>query len=171
MNTRVSAALRPSHPASFDVRQLIERLTRTDDSAVRFAQRVLLAAVMFPHGAQKLFGWFGGYGYSGTMNFFTNTMGLPSLLALLVIVAESVGAVLLFAGLFSRVAALGIAAVMIGAVLTTHLDVGFFMNWSGTLQGEGYEYHLLALALALPIVLLGGGRYALDTKLSRALRE
>lgn len=126
-------------------------------------QRVLLGAVMFPHGAQKLLGWFGGYGFDGTMTFLTDTVHLPAPLALLVILAESIGALLLIAGLGTRVAALGISAVMLGAVFTTHESVGFFMNWYGNQPGEGYEYHLLALALSVPLVIAGGGRYALDS--------
>jgi putative oxidoreductase len=134
----------------------------TDRSKTLFAQRVLVGLVMFPHGAQKLLGWFGGYGFSGTMNYFTATMHFPALLALLVILAEALGSVGLVVGLGTRVAAFGIAANMIGAVLTTHLSVGFFMNWFGNQPGEGYEYHLLALALAVPLVVRGGGAWALD---------
>jgi len=127
------------------------------------AQRALLGAVMFPHGAQKLLGWFGGYGFEGTMGFFTQQVGLPSALALLVILAESVGALLLIAGLGTRLAAFGISAVMLGAVATTHAANGFFMNWFGNQPGEGFEFHLLALALSVPLVIAGGGRYALDS--------
>jgi putative oxidoreductase len=127
------------------------------------AQRALLGAVMFPHGAQKLLGWFGGYGFEGTMGFFTQQLGLPAPLALLVILAESIGALLLIAGLGTRLAAFGISAVMLGAVVTTHASNGFFMNWFGNQPGEGFEFHLLALALAVPLVIAGGGRYALDS--------
>lgn len=126
-------------------------------------QRVLLGAVMFPHGAQKLLGWYGGYGFDGTMKFLTDTVHLPAPIALLVILAESLGALLLIVGLGTRVAALGISAVMLGAVFTTHESVGFFMNWYGNQPGEGYEYHLLALALSVPLVIAGGGRYAVDS--------
>lgn len=143
-------------------------LLETDSSTARLAQRLVLAAVMFPHGAQKLFGWFGGYGFDGTMGFLTGQVGLPWIVALTVILAESVGALALAAGLLSRIAAAGIAAVMIGAVVTAHLPHGFFMNWSGQQGGEGFEYHLLALALALPIVVRGGGRLAVDAVIARA---
>jgi len=127
------------------------------------AQRALLGAVMFPHGAQKLLGWFGGYGFEGTMGFFTQQVGLPAALALLVILAESIGALLLIAGLGTRLAAFGISAVMLGAVATTHASNGFFMNWFGNQPGEGFEFHLLALALGVPLMIAGGGRYALDS--------
>jgi putative oxidoreductase len=139
-------------------------LFRTDEgNRALLIQRLLLGLVIFPHGAQKLFGWFGGYGFSGTMNFFTGTMHLPSLIALLVILIESIGAVLLALGLLSRLAAAGVSAVMVGAVVTSHLSHGFFMNWFGNQQGEGFEFHLLALALAIPIVIWGGGAAALDS--------
>ena len=145
------------------------RLFQTDASKSRAFQRLVLAAVMFPHGAQKLFGWFGGYGFDGTMGYLTSSVGLPSPLALLVILAESFGAIALAAGAFSRVTAFGIAAVMVGAVLTGHLSHGFFMNWSGTSAGEGFEYHLLALALSLPLIVKGGGAWSLDSEFARKL--
>lgn len=133
------------------------------------AQRLLLAVVIFPHGAQKLLGWFGGYGFSGTMGFFTDTMHLPALIALLVIVGESLGAIVLALGLGTRAAALLISAIMLGAVVTTHLQHGFFMNWFGAQKGEGFEYHLLVLGLSLPLAALGGGRFALDSLLLKRL--
>ena len=132
-------------------------------------QRALLGAVMLPHGAQKLLGWFGGYGFSGTMNYFTGTLHIPSPLAFLVIASEAFGSLGLLLGLGTRLAAFGAAATMIGAVLTTHLQVGFFMNWFGNQPGEGLEYHLLALALALPLLVRGGGALALDRSLLAAL--
>ena len=152
-----------------DIRVLDRVLATTPDRTL-LAQRVALGLIMFPHGAQKLLGWFGGYGFSGTMGFFTGTMGLPAPLAVLIILAESVGAAALVLGAGTRLAALGITAVMIGAVVTTHLPVGFFMNWAGAQRGEGFEYHLLALALALPLLVRGGGALALDGWLIGRLR-
>lgn len=142
-------------------------LLRTDASATRLFQRLVLAAVIFPHGAQKLLGWFGGHGFSATMQSLSGPGGLPWIVALLVVVAESVGSVALALGLLSRLSALGIAAVMLGAMVRVHVPNGFFMNWGGAQAGEGFEYHLLALALALPIVVLGGGRLSLDRYLLR----
>lgn len=144
-------------------------LFETDGSTIRFVQRLVLAAVIFPHGAQKLLGWFGGHGFQGTMTYLTGQAGLPWIVALLVVLAESIGAVLLALGLLSRLGALGIASVMVGAIATVHAKVGFFMNWSGNQAGEGFEFHLLALALALPIVVAGGGRYAIDREIARRL--
>lgn len=131
--------------------------------------RLVVGLTMAAHGTQKLFGWFGGYGFEGTMKFFTETAQIPAPIALLVILGESVGALLLVIGLATRLSALGIALIMIGAVLTTHLEHGFFMNWFGNQAGEGFEFHLLALALAVPLVVWGGGRYAADNLLHARL--
>jgi putative oxidoreductase len=148
---------------------MLERFLETDLSKTLLAQRLLLGVVMLPHGAQKLLGWFGGYGFSGTMEYFTGAMHLPGALAFLVIVSEAFGSLGLILGLGTRLAAFGAAATMIGAVLTTHLQAGFFMNWFGNQPGEGFEYHLLALALALPLLARGGGAFALDRWLLGAL--
>ena len=113
-----------------------------------FIARVILGIVMLPHGMQKLLGWYGGGGFAGTMQFFTS-QGIPWILALLVIVAESFGALGLIVGFLTRIAALGIVCIMLVAIFTVHAQFGFFMNWSGKQPGEGFEYHLLALALAL----------------------
>jgi putative oxidoreductase len=127
-----------------------------------FILRVVLGLVILPHGAQKLFGWFGGYGFKGTMGFFTGTLHIPTVAALLVIAAESFGALGLVFGLFTRLAALGIAAVMLGAAYIAHRPNGFFMNWSGQQKGEGFEYHLLAVGMALVLIVYGGGALSLD---------
>jgi putative oxidoreductase len=146
----------------------MQRFFATDTDRVRLFQRIVLAAVIFPHGAQKLFGWFGGHGFDGTMAFMTQ-QGIPAPLAFLVIIGESFGAVALAFGLFTRLTAFGIAAIMIGAVAMVHWPVGFWMNWTGTQAGEGFEYHLLALALAIPLVIKGGGLGAIDRAIARAI--
>jgi putative oxidoreductase len=138
------------------------RLLSTDRDPTLLFQRVALGAIMLPHGAQKLLGWFGGPGLSGTMRFFTESMHLPAPLALLIILGESIGALALVLGAGTRLAALGIAAIMLGAIFSVHADTGFFMNWFNAQPGEGFEYHLLALALALPLVVRGGGLRSLD---------
>jgi len=144
---------------------MLQRFFETDHDKTLLAQRILLGAVMLPHGAQKLLGWFGGYGFQGTMGYFTGTLHIPSVLAFLVIVSESIGSLGLILGLGTRLAAFGAAATMVGAALLTHVQVGFFMNWFGAQQGEGFEYHLLALGLAVPLVVRGGGAWALDHSL------
>ena len=112
--------------------------------------RLALGLVMFPHGAQKALGWFGGHGFAGTMGFFTGMMHIPAPLAFLAILAEFAGSLGLIVGLFGRVAAFGIACVMTVAILTVHLSNGFFMNWFGTQKGEGFEYHPLRHATSSP---------------------
>lgn len=124
--------------------------------------RVALGLVMFPHGAQKVFGWFGGYGWSATMETFTTQLGIPTVFAALAIVAEFFGSLGLITGLLGRVAAFGILCNMVVAVALVHLKVGFFMNWTGTQKGEGFEYHILAIAMALLIVWKGSGAYSVD---------
>ena len=150
---------------------MFRKLIETPNDFVPTLSRVVLAGVMFPHGAQKVLGWFGGHGYAGTMGFFTGTMGLPWLVAFLVIAIEFGGAILLALGLLGRFAALGVAAVMAGAVATVHAKFGFFMNWNGNQPGEGFEYHLLAIALALVVVIRGSGALSLDRLLARRAGE
>jgi putative oxidoreductase len=146
---------------------LLRRLTSTDTSLAGFVLRLFLAVVIFPHGAQKVLGWFGGYGFTGSLGFFTDTLGIPLVLALLVFAAEFLGPIGLVVGAFSRVTALGLIAVMIGAIQMSHLEHGFFMNWSGNQAGEGFEYHLLVIGISLALLLGGSGRWSFDRWLSR----
>lgn len=146
------------------------RFLATNQSGVLLFQRIVLGLVIFPHGAQKLLGWFGGSGFDGTMGYLTGMVGVPYAVALLVIIGEFFGALGLIVGLGTRLAAFGVAAVMVGAMATTHLKVGFFMNWSGQQAGEGYEYHLIALALALPLIVKGAGAASLDGALAKNAR-
>lgn len=141
------------------------RLLATDTSLAPTLLRATLAIVMFPHGAQKALGWFGGYGWSGTMGFLTGQIGLPSPLAALVILLEFLGPLLLLAGLGTRVVAVGFAAIMFGAIATVHAEHGFFMNWFGAQKGEGYEFHLLVIGAAIALALTGGGRWSFDRRL------
>ena len=128
--------------------------------------RLTLAVVIFPHGAQKVLGWFGGYGWDGTMGYLTGTIGLPAALAALVILIEFLGPVALLLGFCTRLAALGVLAVMVGAIQTVHRANGFFMNWTGKQAGEGFEYHLLAIGIGIALALLGGGALSVDRKLA-----
>lgn len=124
--------------------------------------RIALGGVMFPHGAQKAIGAFDGKGFTKTMESFTTGMDMPYVVALLVIVAEFLGAIGLVFGFLTRVCAVGILAVMVGAVAMVHAQHGFFMNWFGEQAGEGYEYHLLAGAMALLLLIKGGGAFSVD---------
>jgi putative oxidoreductase len=146
---------------------LLRRLLATDGDRTSAILRLFLAVVMFPHGAQKALGWFGGYGWSGTMGFLTGRVGLPSPVAALVILIEFLGPLLLLAGLATRAAALGFVVVMLGAIFTAHAQHGFFMNWFGAQAGEGFEYHLLMIGAALPLLIKGGGAWSADARLAR----
>lgn len=141
---------------------LVSVLTRTDSSIAPVLVRLALAAVIFPHGAQKLLGWFGGYGFTGTMGFFTGTMGIPWLLAFGVILIEFFAPLMLLIGAGTRLAAFGIGTVLTTAMFLVHVQNGFFMNWFGKQQGEGIEYFLLIIGLALALVVSGGGRWSVD---------
>ena len=148
-----------------------QHLFQTDNTISTFVLRLLLAVAFFPHGAQKALGWFGGYGFSGTMGYFTGTLHIPAVFAFLAIAAEFAGAIALAFGLFTRVAAFGIGTTMIVAVAMAHWQNGFFMNWAGSQKGEGFEYHLLAIGIAVFLVIRGGGKWALDTAIARRLAE
>jgi len=161
MNATITSSTN-SHAASVNPLSAAWLLVKTPDSAALLIARLTLGLVFFPHGAQKVLGWFGGYGFSGTMGFFTGMMHIPAPLALLAIAAEFAGSLGLITGFLSRVAAFGIAANMIVAILMVHGANGFFMNWSGNQKGEGIEYHLLVLGLALIVILYGAGKASID---------
>ena len=144
------------------MKSILNLITRTSDDWAPLVARLTLALVFFPHGAQKVLGWFGGYGFTGTMGFFTGSMHLPYAIALLPVLTEFLAPFALAAGLFTRIAALALAVDMLVAVLMVHGANGFFMNWFGTQKGEGYEYHLLVIGLALALVVSGAGRFSAD---------
>lgn len=148
---------------------MIEKILKTDrgDWGALIA-RVFLVVVILPHGLQKLLGLFGGYGFSATVEYFSST-GIPGLIGVLIVLAESFGALFLIAGLLSRISAAGIALIMLGAIVMIHSQFGFFMNWFGAQAGEGFEYHLLALGLALVVIVKGGGKWALDGEVSKMI--
>src|SRR6202166_3518354 len=145
---------------------MLKRLLQTTNDPVFTIIRLMMGCVFFAHGAQKMLGWFGGYGFTGTMGFFTTQMHIPAPLAFLAICAEFFGSLGLIFGFLTRIAAFGIAMNMLVAVLMVHRHVAFFMNWLGNQKGEGYEYHLLALALAIPIIIRGAGAFSFDRALS-----
>jgi len=137
-------------------------LFRTQDSTPLLIVRLALGIVMLPHGLQKTLGMFGGPGFAGMMGMFTQ-QGMPAFLAFLVILSESAGSLGLIVGFLSRIAGFGCAAVMLGAIGMVHLQNGFFMNWLGKQAGgEGFEYHILALGMALAVMIGGGGRASID---------
>jgi len=144
----------------------MKKIFSTPDDFTLTLLRLVLGVAFFAHGAQKMLGWFGGYGFTGTMGFFTHQMGIPAPFAFLAICAEFFGGLGLIFGLLSRVAAFGIICNMLVAIATVHHVNGFFMNWTGQQKGEGFEYHLLAIAIGLVILIRGAGAWSIDRMIS-----
>ena len=141
------------------------KIFNTEDSWTMVVLRIILALVIFPHGAQKLLGWFGGYGFTGTMNFFTETVGLPWIIGFLVIIIEFFGSLALIAGIGTRIIAASYIILALGIMLSSHVQHGFFINWFGNQSGEGFEYFILWIALSIALLINGGGRYSVDKQL------
>lgn len=144
----------------------MKKLMGTSNDVSLTTLRVVLGVVFFAHGAQRMLGWFGGEGFHGTMGAYAH-MGIPAPVGLLILCAQFFGGLGLVAGLLTRIASLGVAGLMIGAIFMVHLQNGFFMNWMGTQKGEGVEYHLLALAMAAALLLRGGGAFSVDRAISK----
>ena len=147
---------------------MLKRLILTEQDYALTISRLILGIIFFAHGSQLMLGWFGGHGLSGSIQFFTQQLGVPAVFALLAICAQFFGGLLLILGLAGRVAALGIIGNMVVAVALVHWQFGLFMNWFGAQKGEGFEYHLLAIALGLVVVLRGSGALSLDRLLDRS---
>jgi putative oxidoreductase len=145
---------------------MLRKLISTENSTAITVLRLVLGIVFFAHGAQKMLGWFGGYGFTGTMGFFTGAMHIPAVFAFLAIAAEFFGGLGLIFGFLTRIAAFGITVNMLVAIAMVHAQFGFFMNWAGTQKGEGIEYHLLTLALTIFLMIKGGGAFSIDRALS-----
>ncbi len=145
---------------------MLKRLMGTGNDVALTMLRMVLGVVFFAHGAQKMLGWFGGFGFHGTIGAFTH-MGMPAPMAFLIICTEFFAGLGLIVGLLTRIASFGVAGLMIGAIFMVHLPNGFFMNWMGTQKGEGFEFHLLALAMAAALLLRGAGAFSLDRALAK----
>ena len=145
---------------------MFRKLLATSNDGTLTWLRLILGVIFFAHGAQKALGWFGGYGFSGTMGFFTNMMHIPAPFAFLAICAEFLGGIGLILGALGRVAAFGIACNMLVAVVMVHSQFGLFMNWTGQQKGEGFEYHLLVLAIAATLMIRGSGAFSADRALA-----
>jgi putative oxidoreductase len=152
----------------FTLSGLREKLVATDGTPAPLVARVALSLILVPHGAQHALGWFGGYGFSGTLAWMTGTLGFPAALAALGIVTELLAPIALLLGVGGRLAA-GLLFVHMAFAASIHFKHGFFMNWFGALRTgeEGFEYHLLAMALAAVVVLAGSGALSVDRKLAR----
>lgn len=145
---------------------MFKRLIATNNDNATTLLRLVLGVIFFAHGAQKMLGWFGGYGFTGTMGFFTGMMHIPAPFAFLAIAAEFFGSIGLLLGFLTRVAGFGILSNMLVAIAMVHHNFGFFMNWTGLQKGEGYEYHLLVLAIATYLMIRGAGALSMDRLLS-----
>jgi putative oxidoreductase len=144
---------------------------QTDDSWAGLILRLTLGIVIFPHGAQKVLGWYGGFGFDGTMGFFTQTLGLPWIIAFLVVIGEFFGSLALLMGFLTRFSAASIGVIMLGAITMVHLQNGFFMNWFGKQAGEGYEYHLLVLGISVALTIIGAGRWSVDQQIAQRITK
>jgi len=150
---------------------MFRKLIATSNDTAITILRLVLGVVFFAHGAQKMLGWFGGYGFTGTMGFFTGMMHIPAPFAFLAISAEFFGGLGLIFGFLTRIAAFGVFSNMVVAVAMVHSHVGFFMNWTGAQKGEGYEYHLLALAVTVFLMIRGAGAASIDLMLSSPAQD
>ncbi len=148
----------------------MKTLFQTDEAWSSLILRVMLGLVLFPHGAQKLLGWYGGFGFSGTLGFFTGTMHLSWIVAFLIIIGESFGSLGLLMGFLTRFTAASVTVIMLGAIAMVHWPNGFFMNWSGKQAGEGFEYHLLVIGMSLALLIAGGGKWSVDGAIAKKLR-
>ena len=146
---------------------MFKKLISTSNDVALTILRLVLGVVFFAHGAQKLLGWFGGYGLTATVGAFTH-MGMPAPLVYLIIATEFFGGLGLILGFLTRIPALGIGCLMVGAIFLVHLPNGFFMNWANNQKGEGIEYHLMAIAMAAVLLLRGAGAFSVDRALTRS---
>lgn len=155
---------------------MLKKLFQTNDDVALLVLRVLLGLVFFAHGMQKLTTMFGGFGFEGTMGFFTGKMGIPVIFAFLAIMAEGLGWAGLITGLLTRIAAFGITVNMIVAVYMIHWHNGFFMNWFGAMTsegkpvGEGFEFHLLVIAIGIALMIRGGGKWSVDKAIADGMK-
>jgi putative oxidoreductase len=146
---------------------MFRKLMTTDDNPATVILRLVVGVVFFAHGAQKLLGWYGGPGFSGTMGMFTGYLHIPAPLAFLAIAAEFFGGLGLLVGFLTRIAAFGITVNMLVAIATVHRSFGFFMNWTGAQKGEGFEYHLLVLAMTAYLMIRGAGAFSADRAIAK----
>jgi len=146
---------------------MLSAVFATDDGWTGFLLRVTVGGIMFAHGGQKLLGWFNGPGFDGIMTWLMQTKHLPWIVAFGVVMVEFLGSLMLLVGLGTRFWAVAMIGLMIGIIVTSHMQQGFFMNWNGEPRPEGFEYHLLVIGISLAAMVAGGGRFSLDRYLIR----
>ena len=145
---------------------MFRELFKTDNNISATILRLVLGVVLLGHGSQKMLGWFGGYGFDGTMQYFTDSVGIPWIIGCMVIVIEFIGAISLILGFATRLWSISMAFMLAGVIYHVHWQNGFFMNWFGNQKGEGYEYFLLAIAMAVSLVITGAGSFSIDRYIS-----
>ena len=148
-----------------------DRILATHDTWSLTILRIFLGLIMWPHGAQKLLGWFGGAGPAAFMQSFEKVSGLPGWLGWFVIIIEAVGAICLMLGFWVRLWGLAFIGLFVGIILAIHLPYGFFMNWGGNQAGEGYEYHLLVIGMAWALAVGGAGKLSIDQTMANQERR
>lgn len=146
---------------------LKSNILKTQNDWMGFIVRLTVGLVLLPHGAQSMLGLFGGYGFNGTLDFLTTQMGLPWLVAFFVPIIEFIGSISLIIGFASRLWSIAIIFLFIGIIFTTQLENGFFMNWFGTQNGEGFEYSLLLIGTSIAVLTSGSGKYSIDNLLNK----
>ena len=150
---------------------MLNKFLSTEDQLAPLVIRIMLGVVMLPHGAQKALGMFGGGGFAATMKGMSQGMGIPSVVVLLIITSEILGSLGLILGVATRFCAFGTFSIMTGAIFMVHLPNGFFMNWFGKQAGEGFEYHLLAIGMAVALMIAGGGKWSVDRLLTARMGD
>ncbi len=150
---------------------MIRKIIKTNDNWGQLITRLTLGLVLLPHGAQKMLGLFGGYGFSSTLETLTKQMQLPWVIAFLVIIIEFFGAISLIFGFLNRIWSLAIIFLFLGIIFTAQIEHGFFMNWFGIQKGEGYEYSLLIIGLAMSILINGAGKFSIDSLIIKKLNN
>lgn len=141
----------------------MDMLFGTFASKSLFIVRVALGIIFFAHGAQKVFGWFGGPGLRGLITYFRQALGVPPPLTVLAAFTELLGGLAMIVGLLARPAAVGLIIVMLVAIATVHWKNGFFLNWSlEPGKGHGFEMNLALIAMALAVLVGGAGAFSVD---------
>jgi putative oxidoreductase len=141
----------------------MDMLFGTFASKSLFIIRVALGIIFFAHGAQKVFGWFGGPGLKGVIAYFRQTLGVPAPLTVLAALTELLGGLAMIGGFLVRPAAVGLIIVMLVAIAKVHAPNGFFINWSlEPGKGHGFEMNLALIAMALGVLFGGAGWLSID---------